>query len=235
MNRLADLKMPVPIFLAGGGEMGELIRSKDWSETSLGPVRDWPPILRSAVDIMLNNRFGMYIAWGDELIQLYNDAYRPILGSNKHPEALGLSSSITFHESWDIIGPMFGEVMEGKPVGFENFMLLLDRNGYKEECFFDFSFTPLHLENNKVGGVLVTVIETTEKILNLKKLEESKQQLQLAIDAAELATWDYFPLTNTFAANKRYEEWFGLPAGREIDFGLVLNVIAEKDRKSTLR
>lgn len=160
-------------FLAGGGEMGELIRAKDWSQTALGDPSTWPQSLRTMVAVMLDNPFGMYIAWGDDYTQLYNDSYRPILGSTKHPEALGIGTRQTFSEIWDIIGPMFAGVMEGKPVGFPDFMLPLNRNGFTEECYFDFSYSPIRKEDGTVGGVLVTVIETTEKKRATEALKES--------------------------------------------------------------
>ncbi|MNQ34702.1 Phytochrome-like protein cph1 [compost metagenome] len=160
-------------FLAGGGAMGELIRAKDWSKTSLGDPSTWPQSLCTMVAVMLENPFGMYIAWGDNYTQLYNDGYRPILGSTKHPDALGISTRQTFSEIWDIIGPMFDGVMEGKPIGFPDFMLPLNRNGFVEECYFDFSYSPIRKEDGTVGGVLVTVIETTEKKRATDALKES--------------------------------------------------------------
>lgn len=72
-------------FLSGGGEMGELIRAKDWTKTPLGDPKNWPPALGTMVSVMLDNPFGMYIAWGKEYTQIYNDGYRPILGETKHP------------------------------------------------------------------------------------------------------------------------------------------------------
>ena len=83
-------------FISGGGEMGALILEKDWSKTPLGNPKDWPPSLRTLVSVMLANPFAMYIAWGTEYIQLYNDGYRPILGSLKHPHALGIGTHETF-------------------------------------------------------------------------------------------------------------------------------------------
>jgi PAS domain S-box-containing protein len=163
-------------FLAGGGEMGRLIRAKDWSKTSLGGPATWPQSLRTAVSIMLDNPFGMYIAWGDQYIQLYNDGYRPILGSVKHPAALGISTRETFSEIWHIIDSMFEGVMKGKAVGFPDFMLPLNRNGFLEECYFDFSYSPIRKENGEVGGVLVTVIETTEKKRANDGLKESNER-----------------------------------------------------------
>jgi PAS domain S-box-containing protein len=160
-------------FLKGGGEMGELIRATDWSKTSLGDPSDWPQSLRTMVAIILDNPFGMYIAWGDEYIQLYNDGYRPILGATKHPQALGISTRETFSEIWHIIESMFDGVMNGKAVGFPDFMLPLNRYGYEEKCYFDFSYSPIRKDNGEVGGVLVTVIETTEKKRATDALKES--------------------------------------------------------------
>ncbi len=151
--------------------MGELIRAKDWSKTSLGDPSNWPQSLRTMVAMMLENPFGMYIAWGKEYSQLYNDGYRPILGANKHPSALGIGTHQTFSEIWHIIGPMFDGVMKGKAVGFPDFMLRLNRNGFEEECYFDFSYSPIRKDDGEVGGVLVTVIETTEKKKNDRSIK----------------------------------------------------------------
>jgi PAS domain S-box-containing protein len=160
-------------FLADGGKMGALIRSKDWSKTPLGNPENWPQSLRTMTSVILNNPFGMYIAWENDFTQIYNDAFRPILGSSKHPDALGISSKETFSEIWDTIGPMFGDVMKGKAVGFPDFMVVLNRHGFDEDCYFDFSYSPIKKENGEVGGVLVTVIETTEKKKATEALKES--------------------------------------------------------------
>ena len=180
------IENPTYKFLDGGGEMGELIRSFDWSKTSLGSPDTWSQSLQIAVHIMLDCPFGMYIAWGNEYIQLYNDGYRPILGATKHPQALGSSSRNTFKEAWTTIGPMFDGVMQGKPVGFPDFILHLDRNGYLEECIFDFSYSPIRLEDGEVGGILVTVIETTEKEKALKAVKESEERFQNLVREANV-------------------------------------------------
>lgn len=161
-------------FLQGGGEMGEIIRAKDWSKTPLGDPATWPQSLCTMVSVMLNNPFAMYIAWGSEYTQLYNDAYRPILGASKHPQALGISTRETFSEIWHIIESMFNGVMDGKAVGYPDFMLPLNRYGYEEQCYFDFSYSPIRKDNGEVGGVLVTVIETT----NRKKAEQALQEIE---------------------------------------------------------
>jgi len=160
--------------LSGGGEMGALMRSIDWSKTAVGPVEEWPQSLRTALSILLETGFPMYIAWGKDFTQFYNDGYRPILGSTKHPAAMGISTRDTFAEIWPIIGPMFLGVLEGKPTTLVDFMLPLDRHGFVEECYFIFSYSPIREESGRVGGVLVTVTETTQRILGERRLKTTQ-------------------------------------------------------------
>ncbi|RKH43023.1 ATP-binding protein, partial [Corallococcus llansteffanensis] len=156
--------------LAGGGEMGALMRSIDWTKTPVGAPETWPQSLRTAVSILLESRFPMYIAWGPQLVQFYNDGYRPVLGATKHPAAMGHSAQSTFAESWHIIGPMFEGVRQGTAVGSEDWMLPLDRNGYLEECYFTYSYSPIRDESGGVAGVLVTLTETTGRVLGERRL-----------------------------------------------------------------
>ena len=160
--------------LAGGGEMGQLMRSIDWSRTAVGPVEGWPQSLRTALSILLETGFPMYIAWGPEFTQFYNDGYRPILGSTKHPAAMGISTRDTFAEIWDIIGPMFEGVMQGRPTTVVDFLLPLDRHGFTEECYFIFSYSPIREESGRVGGVLVTVTETTQRVIGERRLKTTQ-------------------------------------------------------------
>lgn len=151
-------------FLSGGGEMGKLIRSMDWCATSLGTPEQWPAALRHSVGMMLSTKFPVLICWGkEEYIQLYNDSFRPILGLTKHPKAMGGSAKDTYSEIWESIGPMFEEVMSGQSVGATDFKVVLDRNGYPEDCYFDFSYSPIRNEKGDVGGILVICMETTNK------------------------------------------------------------------------
>jgi two-component system sensor histidine kinase VicK len=165
-------------FLQGGGEMGELIRSYDWSNSSLGEPSDWPNSLKVMVGVMLASTFPMHITWGPKFIQLYNDGYQPILGNIKHPKALGLPIYDSYPEIWDTVGPMFHGVMDGKAVHFHDFQLFLDRNGNKEECYFDFSYSPIKNEQGVIEGVLTNVIETTNRKLAELENQNLAEKLQ---------------------------------------------------------
>ncbi|MDQ2890861.1 MAG: response regulator, partial [Gemmatimonadota bacterium] len=161
-----------PATVLAGGEMGALIRARDWSSTAVGPVDHWPQSLRTALSMLLESRFPMYIAWGTDYTQFYNDAYRPILGASKHPAALGLSSRETFAEVWEeYVGPLFGSVMDrAEPTYIDDWMLPLDRFGFVEECYFTFCYSPIRNESFEVGGVLVTVVETTARVLGARRV-----------------------------------------------------------------
>src|SRR5688572_15888520 len=128
--------------LAGGGQMGALMRSFDWTQTALGPVDSWPQSLRTAVSIMLESAIGMVVAWGPEFVFLYNDRYRPVLGATKHPGALGRPAKVIFPEVWDYIGPLFEKTRAGQAVALDDVLIPLDRNGYLEDCYFTLSYSP---------------------------------------------------------------------------------------------
>lgn len=96
---------------AGDGEMCALMRSHDWSQTPLGPVEQWPQSLRTTVSIVVSTGHPMVLFWGQDLIQFYNDGYRPSLGKHKHPQALGQRASECWAEIWHIIGPQIHNVM----------------------------------------------------------------------------------------------------------------------------
>ncbi len=169
--------------LAGGGEMGALMRALDWSATPLGPVGDWPQSLRTSVSICLASRFPMLIWWGPELVMLYNDAYRPILGATKHPAAMGQRGRECWPEIWDVIGPMLtGVLARGDATWSEDQLLLLNRNGYVEECYFTFSYSPIRDESGGIGGIFTAVTETTERVLGERRLR-TLRALASAVEA----------------------------------------------------
>src|SRR6185437_5402538 len=166
-----DKRRPVELdFLAGGGEMGARVRALDWSKTPLGPISKWPQSLKTSVSTCLNSRFPMLIWWGPQLVKIYNDAYRPLIGS-KHPWALGCPGREVWPEIWDVIGPMLNQVMErGEATVSEDLLLLLERDGYPEECYFSFSYSPIRDESGRVGGVFTPVTETTDRIVSARRL-----------------------------------------------------------------
>src|SRR5262249_8172752 len=127
-----------PRWLRGGGEMGALMRSRDWSNTVLGPVEGWPLSLQVSAGICVSSGFDLIVWWGPDLVMLYNDSYRRTLG-RKHPGALGRPGREVYAEIWDVIGPMLEQVLAtGEATWSDDLMLLLERNGYPEETYHTF-------------------------------------------------------------------------------------------------
>ena len=167
-----------------GGEMGDLMRTLDWAATPVGPPETWPQSLRTAISILLDSRFPMLVLWGPELVQFYNDAFRPILGRNKHPAALGQRARECWSEIWDVIGPMFDGVMARDQATFaEDLLFFLDRNGYLEETYFTFCYSAIRDEASAPGGVLVTCVETTGHVIGERRLHALRQLAGRATDA----------------------------------------------------
>ena len=151
-------------FLRGGGEMGSLIRSMDWSGTSLGPLSGWPQSLRTTLSICLASDLPICVIWGPGLVQLYNDAYRVICGS-RHPQSMGQDFSECWKETWPVIGKAHDSALAGDTAFLEAQHIFLERHGFLEECFFTFSFSPIRDETGRVGGLFHPVIETTAQML----------------------------------------------------------------------
>ena len=167
-------------WLAGGGEMGALMRSIDWAATPVGEVSQWPQSLRTAIRIMLDSSFAMVVAWGPEFRFFYNDRYRPVLGSTKHPGALGTPAQETFPEAWPFIGPLFNKTRQGEAVSLDDYLIPLDRNGYLEDCYFTLSYSPIRDEAGTVGGMLAVVHETTTRIHAERRLATLRDLLRAA-------------------------------------------------------
>ncbi|MEP6889102.1 MAG: response regulator [Nitrospirota bacterium] len=155
-------------FLLGGGEMGRLIRSMDWSQTPLGRIQSWPQSLRTAISICLASDLPICIIWGPDLVQLYNDGYRVICG-DKHPSSMGQNFKECWREAWPVIGEAHDSALAGETAFLENQHIFLDRHGYTEECFFTFSFSPIRDEAARLAGLFHPVIEMTPKLLGERR------------------------------------------------------------------
>lgn len=175
-----------PNFLAGGGEMGALMRALDWRATPLGPPERWPQSLKTAVRIMLTSRQPIWIGWGSELIYLYNDPYKSIIGG-KHPWALGKPTSRVWHEIWGDIGPMLATAMTGiEGTYVEEQLLIMERNGYPEETYYTFSYSPIPDDDGSAGGIICANTDDTQRVIGERQLSLLRQ---LAAEAAEARTW----------------------------------------------
>jgi len=164
-------------YLPADGEMVALLRSTDWAASSLGPPSTWPESLRLPLNVCFDSHFPIAVWWGPQLIQFYNDGYRPILGATKHPAAFGRPARETWPDIWPTIGPMVEQVIErGIAVKGDDMPLVLERNGYPELCNFTFSYSPIRDAAGVVVGMFTAAVETTKRVL-----VEQRQAFQLSL------------------------------------------------------
>ena len=172
------------VFLSGGGEMGELIRSLDWSATPVGSPETWPQSLRVTVRLMLNSQHPMFIWWGSELVQFYNDAYRQTMGPAMHPAALGAKGRESWSDIWPIIGPQIDQVMSGNGATWNVEQLVpINRNGRPESVWWTYGYSPIDLEG-EVGGVLVVCNDVTEQHLRTEAYKDQTRRLAQQFEEA---------------------------------------------------
>jgi hypothetical protein len=158
--------------VAGGNEMAARIRSFDWAATPLGSMDSWSPALRMMVRFLLANRFPLLLWWGPRYVSIYNDAYRPVLGA-KHPWALGTLASDCWGEIWHILQPLVDTPYHGGPATWnDDIFLEVNRHGFVEETHFTIAYSPVPDEavRSRIGGVLATVHEITEKVIGERRI-----------------------------------------------------------------
>lgn len=212
-----------------GPDAAGLIAAIDWGTHPLGPRAQWPRSLETAVTILLKCRLPMYIAWGPDHVQFYNDAYAPILG-HKHPSSMGGSARVTWAEIWTTVWPMWESVLRGESIGYRDFAVAIERYGRLETCHFDFSYSALPDDTGGVGGILVTFVETTERVAlewslrdkaaALQRLAEQghvrEKQLQAVLDSVPAAVISVDERFDVVLFNRAAERMFRVDAGEVI-------------------
>jgi signal transduction histidine kinase/CheY-like chemotaxis protein len=179
-NRSADT---APVFLSGGGEMGALMRAHDWSASPLGVPAAWPQALRTVVSLMLNSKFPMFCTWGDGQTFLYNDPYIDVLGG-KHPAALGGKFHEVWSEIWADLQPLSERALRGEATYWEKLPLLMVRNGYEEQTWFTFSYSPVRDDAGVIAGVYCACVEVTGQVLAERYRDEENKRLVTLFEQA---------------------------------------------------
>ncbi len=166
VKRVDGIEQDATAFMAGGGISGALMRSVDWARTPLGPIEVWPASLKTIVGTLLHSRHPMFLWWGPDLIQFYNDAYLPSFGFGKHPAAMGQRGVDCWPEIWPTIWPQIDDVVShGQASWNEDHLVRIFRNGRREEVYWTYGYSPVFDEHGDVGGTLVVCTETTSRVV----------------------------------------------------------------------
>ncbi|KQN75170.1 HWE histidine kinase domain-containing protein [Devosia sp. Leaf64] len=170
-------------FLAGGGALGELIRSYDWASTPLGVPSTWPGSLRTLVQVMLTSQQPMFIAWGPERTMLYNDGYAPMC-TNRHPWALGKPFAEVWSDIIQDVGPIMDAAYAGTPTYMDDIEFQMTRNGRPTETHFSFGYTPVHDETDQVAGMFCTALEITSEVIAGRHRRQELDRLRTLLEQA---------------------------------------------------
>ena len=196
-------------FLDAHSEMASLIRHKDWKAHSLGSPESWPNELKTSVSLMLSSGFPMFISWGDEGTFFYNDAYIPILGSEKHPKSLGAKFEDVWSDIWKELSPIADRVYLGESSYFEDLPLFMNRNGFFEQTYFTFSYSPIKDSNAEVTGLFCACVETTARKVAEDRLQRNEQNLRILANSIPQLAWVAEPDGNILWYNDRWYDYTG--------------------------
>jgi two-component sensor histidine kinase len=197
-------------FPFGGGEMGALIRRRDWSDTGLGPISGWPQSLKTTVGILLRSPIPIVLLWGLDGIMIYNDAYSVFAGG-RHPLLFGSK----VREGWPEVADFNDNVMKvglsGGTLSYRDQELTLYRKGYPEQVWMNLDYSPVLGENGRPAGVLAIVVETTQQVLAERSLAKTEERLRQALNASGMVgTFDWHVQSDTFYSDARFAEMFSV-------------------------
>jgi signal transduction histidine kinase/DNA-binding response OmpR family regulator len=165
-----DKSEAFPGLFLGESELAGLMRRFDWEQTSIGSPDRWPESLKTAIRIILTSRQPFWIGWGQDLIYFYNDPYKSIIGG-KHPTVLGQPTSVVWREIWDDIGPLLASALGGKEGTYvEEQRLIMERNGYPEETYYTFSYSPIFSDDGTPGGIICANTDDTQRVIGERQL-----------------------------------------------------------------
>jgi len=200
--------VPTGRWPVGGGECGAMIRARDWSGTSLGPIERWPAELRSTVANIVNSPVAKVLMWGPEHLLLYNDAYRAIAG-DRHPAALGHAAATVFPEIWDWNRTVLAAGFRGEAVSHHDQPVTFHRTAGAETLHLDLFYTPVYAADGRVGGVMCTMVDNSGRLHAERRVAASEAQLRAVTDAVPMLV-AYIDRDHVYRfANGAYREQLG--------------------------
>lgn len=220
------------LFFFGKSITGDIARSINWSETSLGHPDQWPVCLKLTLGMMYGNLQPVCLFWGKDHIYFYNDGYIPIVGGAKHPWAIGRKGKDVWNEIWEFLIPQIDQVLSGNGATWneDQYLPILGDDGKPRDAFFTYSYSPVFETDGTIGGVLVTCTESTNRVIAEKKLRESQESLQLALNSAKMGAWEVNLLTSEVNLSDEARSIFGFSKDYNTTDAAIDDFIYPEDR-----
>ncbi|OYV35571.1 MAG: hypothetical protein B7Z80_17965 [Rhodospirillales bacterium 20-64-7] len=208
----------------------QLLAEFDWAATPLGPRAAWPQPLQTIVNLMLASPIPMVTLWGPDGALIYNEGYAEICGT-RHPSVLGQTTLEAWPEVADYNRNVLQTCLGGDTLSLREQHLVLQRNGYDEDVWLDVDYSPVRCADGRILGVFCILNEVTTRVLSDWRRVEAENQLALAVDAAELGTWDYDLRSGAKFWSDRLLQMFGLPPGTPVNQEFLHSLMLPEDRK----
>ncbi|MBD2114118.1 MULTISPECIES: PAS domain-containing hybrid sensor histidine kinase/response regulator [Cyanophyceae] len=200
---------------AGPAPLAALLRSRDWSQTSLGDAATWPSALKTTLGIVLSAETPMACIWGCDRILLHNSACAPLLPADAQGQ------SLTAIDGWGAAGSAIEQVFaNGRSQSFD-FM--------QGATLHHWACSPIWDEAGQIGGVFVTG-QPTHCPSTEGALRKSEEQLRLAQQGAEAGLWDWDMVNNHVTWSEEYYHLYGLDLTVKPSYDNWLASISPLDR-----
>jgi PAS domain S-box-containing protein len=223
-------------FLPDHQETGKIAQNIDWSNHPLGPAEDWCPCLKITLSSLFNTKHAVCLFWSEENYFFYNDAYIPVMGKNKHPEAMGMRGKDVWREVWNLIHPQIQDVMEnGHASWHENQLVPIIRDGKSLEAYFTYSYSPVIDENGNICGTLVISTETTETLRSERALEDANARFKVMSESLPQLVWTCLADGYCDYLSKQWVEYTGISEVKQLGYEWLDLVIHPEDRDRTLK
>ncbi|MDN4051576.1 PAS domain S-box protein [Massilia sp. YIM B02763] len=172
----------------------------------LGLPGEWDPVLRHAVRFMLDAATPMFIGWGPQLCQLYNDATLALVG-RRHPGILGQPMREAWPQAWTVLEEPIRRALAGESFHVEQPALELPRAADAHaSAWLDLAFAPLRGLDGAIHGFSCTISDITP-------LRESEAKFRVITDAMPQMVWSTLPDGYHDYYNQRWYDFTGMREG----------------------
>ncbi|WP_285007970.1 PAS domain-containing protein [Pedobacter faecalis] len=146
----------------------------------------------------------------DLMVQEVNDGYLELVGKDR-AELENRTIWEAVSEAAESYAPVMDHVIRtGQPFVAKEHEVVLIKHGIPQTVFIDFVYEPV-VNQGQINTIMVVAIDVTEQVKGRRSIEDVEERIRLAVDAAEIGTFEHNYLTNALLTSERFDAIFGFP------------------------